>query len=65
MKKTEHILPKAEWYKLFHRIVSGLKLFADNEIVHMDIKQDNILVRFDKNGKLKCVHIRFQLKDFL
>jgi MAP/microtubule affinity-regulating kinase len=63
IKKKENMrLPEDECRVIFRQIVSGISYLHENEIVHRDLKLDNILVDPQDNHRIKIIDFGFSIK---
>lgn len=50
--KTTEVMHENLVKRILHEVCSGLSQIHEHDIVHMDIKPDNILIGFDHNLKI-------------
>lgn len=61
-KEIEYI--QKHYYKIFKHLLSGLVLLHKNQIIHKDVKPDNMLIKLENSGrKANVVFIDFGLSE--
>ena len=53
------VLSHDQWKSIFFQLIDGVKKLEDADIVHLDIKENNIMLQFEASGEVTPVIIDF------